>query len=282
MFYTYFTTKCARDTATHVAYRQKFISISTMVFAPKQGRRQGTAKDEFVPYEETTRGFDGEDVIKKGFKCKHCPWRTFMKALSETRAAEHLTQKCQKVPPGVKARVLSESLSKVVGSNGVAPRGTTRSVETAGGTGTGGTETGRTDTSDAADVTGVSGARTRGDAFTAIGAEDVPELKRPKVEGVAQYLDYCTPMRAARINLAITKFIVGNAIPFNVVSSVFFVQMLHELNTAFVPHLLSSATFRRSLLPELYRDVKAKVGRRQMRALRCRSAGASQQQERWQ
>ena len=74
----------------------------------------------------------------------------------------------------------------------------------------------------------MSGARTRGDAFTAFDAEDVPELKRPKAEEVALYLDYCTPARAARINLAITKFIVGCAIAFNVVNSVFFLGVLHE------------------------------------------------------
>ena len=142
--------------------------------------------------------------------------------LGETKAAEHLTQKFPKLPPDVKSRVLSESASKVVGANGVAPRGTTRSVDAAGGTGTGGTGTGWTDTSDAAGVAGVSGTRTRGDTFTAFDAEDVPELKRPKVEGVALYLDYCTPARAARINLAITKFIMGCAIAFNVVNSVFF------------------------------------------------------------
>ena len=135
--------------------------------------------------------FGGEDAIKKGLKCKHCHWRAFMKMLRRTKAAEHLTRKFPKVPPDVKSRVLSESASKVVGANGVAPRGTTRSVDASGLTGTGGTGTGWIGTSDAAGVTGVSGTRTRGrgDAFTAFAAEDVPELKRPKVEGVALYLD---------------------------------------------------------------------------------------------
>ena len=96
-----------------------------MVFAPKGGRPKGTAKEEFVPYEEAARGFGGEDVIKKLLKCKHCHWRTFMKMLGETKAADHLTQKSPKVPPDVKSRVLSESASNVVGANGVAPRETT-------------------------------------------------------------------------------------------------------------------------------------------------------------
>ena len=73
--------------------------------------------------------------------------------------------------------------------------------------------------------------------------------KRYKVESV---LDHCSPARASHINDMITQFVVGCALPFVIVNSVFFIAMVASLNAAYAKVMPKQAAFRDTLLPKLF------------------------------
>ena len=73
--------------------------------------------------------------------------------------------------------------------------------------------------------------------------------KRSKFEGV---VDHCSPARAIHINDMITQFVVGCALPFLIVNSVFFIAMVVSLNSAYAKLMPKEAAFRNTLLPKLF------------------------------
>jgi hypothetical protein len=81
----------------------------------------------------------------------------------------------------------------------------------------------------------------------------------PKKAKMDDYTDKCNPGRATRITEAITKFIVGCALPFLIVESVFFISMINELNGAYVKHLPKVDAFRTKWMPELFDDTVKKL-----------------------
>jgi len=92
----------------------------------------------------------------------------------------------------------------------------------------------------------------------ALGA--APEAKKPKASGVFRaFVDHCDEKRAEVITAAIATFIVGCALPFSIVQSVFFVAMLKSLNAAYITYLPKTDAFRNRWVPELFRDTKNKI-----------------------
>jgi hypothetical protein len=62
------------------------------------------------------------------------------------------------------------------------------------------------------------------------------------------------------MSMAIVTFITGCGLPMLLVGSIFFINMLKALNTAYVDkHLFKAAAFTRTWLPKLYESVKLQV-----------------------
>lgn len=76
---------------------------------------------------------------------------------------------------------------------------------------------------------------------------------------INEYADHCSESRAKDIIEKITAFLVGCAIPFSIVNSSFFLNMIKSLNSAalrFIPH---SKSFVNTHLPYLFKDTAEKI-----------------------
>jgi hypothetical protein len=72
---------------------------------------------------------------------------------------------------------------------------------------------------------------------------------------IASYTDTCTVERADKISMSITKFIAGCGLPFNIINSVFFIDMITDLNVVYAKkYLPKQKTFKLKWLPELFND----------------------------
>ena len=80
-----------------------------------------------------------------------------------------------------------------------------------------------------------------------------------RTKSAASFADHCDSVRAAAITFAIVQFIVGCALPFNIVNTIFFIGMIRELNAAYLRYLPKVDSFRRKWLPELYTATKSHV-----------------------
>jgi hypothetical protein len=70
-----------------------------------------------------------------------------------------------------------------------------------------------------------------------------------------KYTDTCTVERADKTSMSITKFIVGCGLPFNIINSVFFIDMITDLNVVYAEkYLPKQKTFKLKWLPELFND----------------------------
>ena len=83
--------------------------------------------------------------------------------------------------------------------------------------------------------------------------------KRRRQAVIDSSIDYCCDNRTENVNKAINKFLVSNAIPFNVVKSESFSGMVGSLNKAYEPKLPHPDTFRRKYLPELYCETQRNI-----------------------
>lgn len=96
-------------------------------------------------------------------------------------------------------------------------------------------------------------------------ARSEPKFKKQRV--IERY-DYCDQHRADIIVDKINRFLVGCAIPFNVTNSFLFIDMIKALNSAAVKFVPKSDSFRRTHLPNLFKntveDVRKMWSSRQM------------------
>ena len=65
-------------------------------------------------------------------------------------------------------------------------------------------------------------------------------------------VDWCDEKRADKINESIMRFLTGCALPFTIVESIFFIEMVTELNSAYIKFLPKRKTFRDKLAPMIY------------------------------
>lgn len=68
------------------------------------------------------------------------------------------------------------------------------------------------------------------------------------------YVDFCDHKRAEHINQIFSKFLVGCALPFTISGSVFFIDYVRSLNSAYVKHLPHVETFRMVYIQRLFDD----------------------------
>ena len=73
-------------------------------------------------------------------------------------------------------------------------------------------------------------------------------------KSVSEFADHCTSARAERINHAITEFLVGCALPFSIVNTIFFINMISCLNTAYLKFLPKQDTFRNKWVPIIFNE----------------------------
>ena len=78
-----------------------------------------------------------------------------------------------------------------------------------------------------------------------------------------RFVDTMTAPQAIQINKAITRFIVGCALPFQLVANPYFIDLLRTLRPAFIEQkkLYSPAWYARTGLADLYADVKDNIGK---------------------
>ena len=67
-------------------------------------------------------------------------------------------------------------------------------------------------------------------------------------------MDTCNQVRANIITQELTIFLVGCALPFTIVMSVYFLRLVKALNSAYIPFLPKVDAFRRTHLPRLFDD----------------------------
>ena len=82
------------------------------------------------------------------------------------------------------------------------------------------------------------------------------KMKQPTIDSS---LDKCSPERAKMTTRFLTKFIVSNAIPFTIVQSESFIEMIGALNKAYLPYLPKVDKFRTTCLEELFQNNKKKI-----------------------
>ncbi len=88
---------------------------------------------------------------------------------------------------------------------------------------------------------------------------DVPSNAASKAR-ILERTDFCDGARAASITEAITQFIVSCALPFCIVNTIFFLNMITMLNAAYRQFLPKSDTFAWKWLPELFHNTVEKLG----------------------
>jgi len=73
-----------------------------------------------------------------------------------------------------------------------------------------------------------------------------------------QFMDHVAPQHASEINMAIMSFIVGCGLPFAIVQSVYFMNLLSVLRPGFIANdwLMSRTWFSTSWLEKLYEQIK--------------------------
>ena len=82
------------------------------------------------------------------------------------------------------------------------------------------------------------------------------KMKQPTIDS---RFHKCSLERAKMITRFLTKFIVFNAIPFTIVQSESFIEMIEALNKAYLPYLPKVDKFRTTCLEELFQDTKKKI-----------------------
>ena len=159
--------------------------------------------------------------------------------------AEHLCLKCLHAPEAVKREVAKHHQTAFIklkyDSNGHPIGESTRQPQT-GPTTAGGTP-----------------AVSQGGSAPGTDASDKNEDGVSKQQVIEEMMDRCDEVRAERITKRLTEFIVGCALPFTIVSTVFFIAFVRSLNAAYLPVLPKVDVFRRRLLPELFADTVQKV-----------------------
>jgi len=74
------------------------------------------------------------------------------------------------------------------------------------------------------------------------------------------YMDHCDQARADKISMLIMGFLTGCALPFLIVESTFFINLLRAMNAVYIDKFLSKAdTFTKKWLPMLYDSVKLRM-----------------------
>lgn len=75
--------------------------------------------------------------------------------------------------------------------------------------------------------------------------------KQGKIQG---FVDHCTEARGKVINENITKFLVGCALPFSIVNTEYFMNMVHSLNSAALKFIPKDQSIIGTHLPSLFND----------------------------
>jgi len=85
--------------------------------------------------------------------------------------------------------------------------------------------------------------------------------KKARIDyAIENYMDRCNQDRADKISMKIIQFITGCALPFLVVESSFFIDMLRSLNSMYVDkYLVKANAFTRIWLPKLCAAVKEEM-----------------------
>ena len=191
--------------------------------------------------------------------CNHCGCQKSSKQVQATRWAEHLVLQCQACSPAIKRSIAdtssSRSLKDKAIAKGVLPFPNTIGVAAnqfftpveGSSSISMGTTAGSSGCGSAATVNMTSHLTTEANS------------KRRKIlefETVAS----CSKEKADRITQTIMKFLAGCGLPMLIVESPFFIEMLSELNAAYVQRYLPKAdAFTRTWLPLLHKSTEAKV-----------------------
>jgi hypothetical protein len=91
------------------------------------------------------------------------------------------------------------------------------------------------------------------------GENDVVQPLKKQKSSTIKRVDFCDKERADRIMEKITRFIVGCALSFLIIESVFFLDLLASLNTAFMVYLVKSDAFRTTWVPRLFESTVLQV-----------------------
>lgn len=97
--------------------------------------------------------------------------------------------------------------------------------------------------------------QSRNDSHSTVRSFQSNGSKRQRLQStIDNHADFCDLRRAKMINDALNKLLVGCALPFNIVNSVFFIDFIKAINSAYARHLPHADTFRKVYLPALFDD----------------------------
>ena len=85
-----------------------------------------------------------------------------------------------------------------------------------------------------------------------VGSSISPSPPKKLFKAGLMRVDWCDEKRADKINESIMRFLTGCALPFTIVESIFFIEMVTELNSAYIKFLPKRKTFRDKLAPMIY------------------------------
>ena len=88
--------------------------------------------------------------------------------------------------------------------------------------------------------------------------DDAPPAKRAR-GSMEAHVDKCDAARAERINQKVARLLCGCRLPFSFVSSPYFIDLLHECNSALGKQLAKVDSFRRKWVPELYQTTAGQI-----------------------
>ena len=158
-------------------------------------------------------------MLPQGFKCKLCGTTKEGKAWTATLWAEHIVLQCQKATPEQRAQVAHHHNTKNIRAQ-YAP----------------------------------SASRPRDSDEL----DDAPPAKRAR-GGMEGHVDTCDAARLERIHMRVARLICGCALPFRIVVSPYFIELLQECNSAIGGRLAKDDAFRTKWVPELYRTVCGQI-----------------------
>lgn len=188
------------------------------------GRKPGTVRDY-------VKQISVDDAGRRSFQCmmENCTFMRKTKEFTTSKWADHIALDCKFAPQDVRQRVAETHKTKRVINEYNEQSASTRN----------------------------SKKRQSAHSFGTGNQDDTSRAsKQMKID---EYADKCNSERAEAIIAAITKFVVGCAIPFNVVNSPYFTEMIASLNTAAVRFMPKSKAFTETHLPSLYKDTSERI-----------------------
>ena len=158
-------------------------------------------------------------MLPQGFKCKLCGTTKEGKAWTATLWADHIVLQCQKATPEQRAQVAHHHNTKNIRAQYTPSASRPRDSDE---------------------------------------LDDAPPAKRAR-GGMEGHVDTCDAARLERIHMRVARLICGCALPFRIVVSPYFIELLQECNSAIGGRLAKDDAFRTKWVPELYRTVCGQI-----------------------